>query len=88
MRNDFTAADKAVRDEGVQRIKTWIEVAATLGAPTIRAFADSQAPFKNWQQASGNASRSAVETLDGRRAPAVRRAWPEIWRHRGRAESR
>jgi sugar phosphate isomerase/epimerase len=62
VRNDFTAADKAVRDEGVQRIKTWIEVAATLGAPTIRAFADSQAPFKNWQEASKNASRSAVET--------------------------
>ena len=62
VRNDFTAADKTVRDEGVQRIKTWIEVAATLGAPTIRAFADSQAPFKNWQEASQNASRSAVET--------------------------
>jgi sugar phosphate isomerase/epimerase len=62
VRNDFTAADSAVRDEGVQRIKTWIEVAATLGAPTIRAFADSQAPFRNWQEASGNASRSAVET--------------------------
>jgi len=62
VRNDFTAADKAVRDEGVQRIKTWIEVAATLGAPTIRAFADSQAPFKNWQEAAQNASRSAIET--------------------------
>ena len=62
VRNDFTAADKTVREEGVQRIKTWIEVAATLGAPTIRAFADSQAPFKNWQEASQNASRSAVET--------------------------
>ena len=62
VRNDFTAADKAVREEGVQRIKAWIEVAAKLGAPTIRAFADSQAPFKNWQEASGNASRVAVET--------------------------
>ena len=62
VRNDFTAADKAVRNEGIQRIKTWIEVAATLGAPTVRAFADSQAPFKSWQEASGNASRPAVET--------------------------
>ena len=62
VRNDFTTADKAVRDEGVQRIKTWIEVAAKLGAPTVRAFADSQAPFKNWQSASGNASRESVET--------------------------
>ena len=51
VRNDFTAADKSVRAEGVQRIKTWIEVAAKLGAPDHRAFADSQPPFKNWQQA-------------------------------------
>src|SRR5687767_14296138 len=43
VRNDFTTADRAVRAEGVQRVKTWIEVAAKLGAPTVRAFADSQA---------------------------------------------
>ncbi len=61
VRNDFTTADKAVRAAGVQRIKTWIEVAAKLGAPTIRAFADSQPPFANWMQASGNASRDTVE---------------------------
>lgn len=61
VRNDFTAADKSTRTEGVQRIKNWIEVAARLGAPAIRAFADSQPPFKNWQQAAGNASRDDVE---------------------------
>lgn len=61
VRNDFTTADKAVRAEGVERIKDWIEVAAKLGAPAVRAFADSQPPFKDWQQASGNASRDAVE---------------------------
>ncbi|MCX6942709.1 MAG: sugar phosphate isomerase/epimerase, partial [Verrucomicrobia bacterium] len=61
VRNDFTAANPATRAEGVQRIKDWIEVAATLGAPTVRAFADSQPPFKNWQQASNNASRDTVE---------------------------
>lgn len=61
VRNDFTAADKAIRAEGVARIKTWIEVAAKLGAPVIRAFADSQAPFKNWQEAAHNARREDVE---------------------------
>lgn len=61
VRNDFTAADPAVRAEGVARIKKWIEVAAKLGAPTVRAFADCQAPFKTWQQASGNAPREKVE---------------------------
>ena len=61
VRNDFTAADAKVRAEGVQRVKTWIEVAAKLGAPTVRAFADSQAPYKNWREASGNAPRDTVE---------------------------
>jgi sugar phosphate isomerase/epimerase len=61
VRNDFTAADRAVRAEGVARVKAWIEVAAKLGAPTVRAFADSQQPFKNWHESSGNASRDTVE---------------------------
>ena len=61
VRNDFTAANPATRAEGVARLKTWIEVAAKLGAPTIRAFADSQPPFKNWQQAANNAPRATVE---------------------------
>ena len=61
VRNDFTTADKAVRAEGVQRLKTWIEVAAKLGAPTVRAFADSQPPFRSWQEAASNAPRDAVE---------------------------
>ena len=61
VRNDFTTADAKVRAEGVQRVKTWIEVAAKLGAPTVRAFADSQAPYKNWREASGNAPRDTVE---------------------------
>ena len=61
VRNDFTTADPATRAEGVARIKTWLEVAARLGAPTVRVFADAQSPFKNWQQASGNAPREKVE---------------------------
>jgi sugar phosphate isomerase/epimerase len=62
VRNDFVTADKAVRAAGVQLVKEWIEVAAQLGAPTIRLFADSQSPFKIWQDASGNAARETVET--------------------------
>lgn len=61
VRNDFTTADPAVRRDGVQRIKTWIEVAARLGAPTVRAFADSQPPFKDWLAASRHAPRATVE---------------------------
>jgi sugar phosphate isomerase/epimerase len=61
VRNEFTTADAAVRAEGVLRIKAWIEVAAKLGAPVVRAFADSQPPFRNWQQAANNAPRDQVE---------------------------
>lgn len=61
VRNDFTAADPATRAEGIARLKTWIEVAAKIGAPTVRAFADSQPPFKNWRQAAKDAPRETVE---------------------------
>jgi len=61
VRNDFTTADKAVRAEGVRCLKTWVEVAAKLGAPVVRAFADSQAPHHEWREASGGAPREAVE---------------------------
>jgi hypothetical protein len=61
VRNDFTSADKAVRSEGVQRVKAWIEVAARLGAPVVRVFVDSQPPFKNWREASRGAPRESVE---------------------------
>lgn len=61
VRNDFTAANPKTRAEGVARAKTWIQVAAKLGAPTIRVFADSQPPFKSWQEASAGADRATVE---------------------------
>ena len=61
VRNDFATADKAVRQEGVQMLKTWIEVAAKLGAPVVRAFAQTFGPLRTWQKASGNADRDTVE---------------------------
>jgi sugar phosphate isomerase/epimerase len=61
VRNDFVTADSEVRAAGVRHLKEWIEVAAKIGASTVRAFADSQSPFKNWQEGSGDASRDEVE---------------------------
>jgi sugar phosphate isomerase/epimerase len=49
VRNNFTTADKAVRDAGVQHIKQYVEVAAKLGAPVIRVFADTQMRAQTWQ---------------------------------------
>ena len=61
VRNNFTTADKAVRDQGVAHIKQWVEVAAQLGAPVVRVFADTQMRAQNWQGVSNGASRADVQ---------------------------
>lgn len=60
VKNDFAAADKTVRAEGVQLTKDWIEAAARLGAPVVRVFA-GPIKEKDWQQAAGGAKREDVE---------------------------
>ena len=60
VRNNFTTADKATRGQGVQHIKEFVEVAARLGAPVIRVFADTQMRAQNWHTVSNNAARPQV----------------------------
>jgi len=59
--NNFTLADQAARAVDVQRIKNWTEVAAKLGAPVIRVFADTQLRAQTWESASKGAKRGDVE---------------------------
>ena len=59
--NTFTTADAAARARDVQRVKNWVEVAAKLGAPVIRVFADTQNGSKVWQTAAKGAPRDQVE---------------------------
>ncbi len=59
--NNFTLADRAARAVDVQRIKNWSEVAAKLGAPVIRVFADTQLRAQTWESASQGAKRDDVE---------------------------
>lgn len=61
VRNNFTTADKEVRDAGVKHIKEYVEVAARLGAPVIRVFADTQMRAQNWESVSKGASRKDVQ---------------------------
>ena len=61
VRNNFTTADKAVRAAGVKHIKEFTEVAAKLGAPVIRVFADTQMRNQNWQTVSDGATRDQVQ---------------------------
>jgi len=61
VRNNFTTADKSVRADGVKHIKEFVEVAARLGAPVIRVFADTQMRAQNWTSVSNNASRAEVQ---------------------------
>lgn len=59
--NNFTVADAAARAKDVQRIKNWAEVAAKLGAPVLRVFADTQMRNQTWETASNGATRDQVE---------------------------
>ncbi len=60
VRNNFTTADEAVRKQGVKHIKEFVEVAAHLGAPVIRVFADTQMRAETWESVSKGASRAEV----------------------------
>jgi sugar phosphate isomerase/epimerase len=60
VRNNFTTADKEVRATGVAHIKEWVEVAARLGVPVIRVFADTQMKAQTWHTVSDGASRADV----------------------------
>jgi sugar phosphate isomerase/epimerase len=61
VRNNFTTADKSIRDAGVEHIKQWVEVAAKLGAPVLRVFADTQMRGQSWQTVAPDCSRDQVE---------------------------
>jgi sugar phosphate isomerase/epimerase len=59
--NNFTVADKAARAKDVAWVKQTVEMAAKLGAPVVRVFADTQMRAQTWETVSGGASRDAVE---------------------------
>lgn len=61
VRNNFTTADKSVRAAAVEHIKQWVEVAARLGAPVLRVFADTQMKDQTWQTVAPGATRDQVE---------------------------
>ena len=61
VRNNFTTSDKSVRDAGVQHIKEWVEVAARLGAPVIRVFADTQMRNQSWETVAKGFTREQVQ---------------------------
>lgn len=61
VRNNFTTSDKAVRAAAVQHIKEWVEVAAKLGAPVIRVFADTQMRSMTWHDVAKGFSRDDVQ---------------------------
>ncbi len=61
VRNNFTPSDKSVRDAGVQHIKEYVEVAAKLGAPVIRVFADTQMRSQTWETVAKGFTRDQVQ---------------------------
>ena len=61
VRNTFTTSDKSMRNADIQLIKAWVEVAARMGAPVIRVFADTQIKGQTWQTISQGAPREQVQ---------------------------
>jgi len=61
VRNNFTTSDKTVRAAAVQHIKQWVEVAARLGAPVIRVFADTQMKAMTWHDVAPGCTREQVQ---------------------------
>jgi len=61
VRNNFTTSDKTVRAADIQLIKDWVEVAAKLGAPVIRVFADTQSRGQTWQDVAKGFTREQVQ---------------------------
>jgi len=59
--NNFTVADKAARARDVAWIQQTVEMAAKLGAPVVRVFADTQMRAQTWETVSNGASRDEVE---------------------------
>ena len=61
VRNNFTTSDQATRAGGVQHIKQWVEVAARLGAPVIRVFADTQMRSQTWETVAKGLTHDQVQ---------------------------
>ena len=61
VRNNFTTSDKEVCAAAVQHIKEWVEVAANIGAPVVRVFADTQMKNTTWEQVAKGCTREEVQ---------------------------
>jgi sugar phosphate isomerase/epimerase len=59
--NNFTTADKVARAKDVAWVKQSVELAAKLGAPVLRVFADTQMRAQTWETVSNGATRQDVE---------------------------
>lgn len=59
--NNFTTADKEARARDVAWVKQSVELAAKLGAPVLRVFADTQMRAQTWESVSNGAKREEVE---------------------------
>ena len=58
--NNFTVADKAARAKDVEWVKRTVEMAAKIGAPVVRVFADTQMRAQTWETVSNGAKRDEI----------------------------
>ncbi|MCA9319641.1 MAG: sugar phosphate isomerase/epimerase, partial [Planctomycetes bacterium] len=69
MKTEFTHPAGPARDRELEVLRSWLEVAAVLGAPTIRVFAGSPQPGQDTE----GAVRCCIETLTLAAAAASQR---------------
>jgi sugar phosphate isomerase/epimerase len=65
VRNDFVSADRERVRSDVALVKTWVEVAARLGAPVLRVFAGRELPVgANLNETNGHLVEALRECAD------------------------
>ena len=69
VRNDFTLPPGPARDKEIAHVKTWIDRAGDLGAPTMRIFAGNLQPG----QSLAEAQKNCVESIEACADHAARR---------------
>lgn len=60
-RNYFINPDEKLHREGVENIKTWVEVASRMGASVLRVFADDMTRHESWKKACPGYTHEQVE---------------------------
>lgn len=75
--NDFGSADAEAREQQLTKVKEWVEIAAYLGAPSLRVFA-GWLPADQEPREGGGGALARLGRVLRRKPDYKRRHWPEL----------